>query len=66
MEIQAKGKGMSQYRVKMIIDGRSTSVIISAYNAGNNARLLETNMIFPGPDRPVYRASFVAFLIQLW
>jgi len=48
---------MSQYRVKMIIDGRSTSIIISAYNAGdaaklaramyagNNIRVLETNRI---------------------
>jgi hypothetical protein len=48
---------MSEYRVKMIIDGRSTSVIISAYNAGdaaklaramyagNNVRVLETSRV---------------------
>ena len=48
---------MCQFRVKMIIDGRSTSVIISAYNAGeaaclaraqfvgNSVRVLETSKI---------------------
>jgi hypothetical protein len=30
---------MSQFKVKMIIDGRSTYVIIAAYNAGEAARL---------------------------
>jgi hypothetical protein len=30
---------MSEYRVKMILNGQSTSVTISAYNAGEAARL---------------------------
>lgn len=48
---------MSQYRVKMIINDRSTYVIVSAYNAsdaarlaraqyaGNNVRVLETSRV---------------------
>ena len=48
---------MSQYRVKMIVNGQSTSITISAYNAGeaarlaraqyagNNVRVLETSRI---------------------
>jgi hypothetical protein len=48
---------MSEYRVKMIVNGQSTSVTISAYNAGeaarlaraqyagNNVRVLETSRI---------------------
>jgi len=48
---------MSEYRVKMIVNGRSTCIIISAYNAGdaarlaraqyagNNVRVLETSRI---------------------
>ena len=30
---------MSEYRVKMIVNGQSTSITISAYNAGEAARL---------------------------
>ena len=30
---------MSEYRVKMIVNGQSASVTISAYNAGEAARL---------------------------
>jgi len=48
---------MSQYRVKMIVNDRSTCIIVSAYNAadaarlaraqfaGNNVRILETNRV---------------------
>ena len=48
---------MSEYRVKMIVGGRSTYVTVSAYNAadaarlaralyaGNNVRVLETSRI---------------------
>jgi hypothetical protein len=48
---------MSEYRVKMIVEGRSTNVTISAYNAGeaarlaraqyagNNVRVLETSRV---------------------
>jgi hypothetical protein len=48
---------MSQYRVKMIVNDRSTYIIVSAYNAadaarlaraqyaGNNVRVLETNRV---------------------
>jgi hypothetical protein len=48
---------MSQYRVKMIVNDRSTYVVVSAYNAGdaarlaraqfagNNVRILETNKV---------------------
>ena len=48
---------MSQYRVKMIVNGQSTSITISAYNAGeaarlaraqyagNNVRILETSRV---------------------
>ena len=48
---------MSEYRVKMIVNGQSTSITISAYNAGeaarlaraqyagNNVRVLETSRI---------------------
>ena len=48
---------MSEYRVKMIVNGQSTSATISAYNAGeaarlaraqyagNNVRVLETSRI---------------------
>ena len=48
---------MSQYRVKMIVNGQSTSITISAYNAGeaarlaraqyagNNVRVLETSRV---------------------
>jgi hypothetical protein len=30
---------MSEYRVKMIVEGRSTCVTVSAYSAGDAARL---------------------------
>ena len=48
---------MCQFRVKMIIEGRNTYVVVSAYNAGeaaclakaqfvgNNVRVLETSRI---------------------
>ena len=48
---------MSEYRVKMIVNGQSTSITISAYNAGeaarlaraqyagNNVRVLETSRV---------------------
>ena len=48
---------MSEYRVKMIVEGRSTYVTVSAYNAaeaaclakaqyvGNRVRVLETSRI---------------------
>ena len=48
---------MSQYRVKLIVNDRSTCIIVSAYNAadaarlaraqfaGNNVRVLETNRV---------------------
>ena len=48
---------MSQYRVKMIIEGRNTYVVVSAYTSaeaaclaraqfvGNNVRVLETSRI---------------------
>jgi hypothetical protein len=48
---------MSQYRVKMIINDRSTYVVVSAYSAGdatrlarmqfasNNVRVLETSRV---------------------
>jgi hypothetical protein len=48
---------MSEYRVKMIIEGRNTYVTVSAYNAaeaaclakaqyaGNNVRVLETSRV---------------------
>ena len=48
---------MSEYRVKMIVNGQSTSITISAYNAaeaarlaraqyaGNSVRVLETSRV---------------------
>jgi hypothetical protein len=38
---------MCEYRVKMIVNGQSTSVTISAYNAGEAARLARALSEYP-------------------